>query len=313
MPSWFGPRDLVVRGMFPVPSCPRAVCERCWGWGAPSSASLSWARLHRGVPCWCDWGSPPCPRCAPWARAAGWGVPSPLTPLDAARVKRVQPFGGGPRLCRSAIGLLRSERVLGAPLWFRFPFAWGGPVLQCSGSPPLPSLRAVGARFWVGVPPPSYSPRRPLALGVRNRSGGPLSSVYPPSGSCAELARLGFLSPSSYQVRTALWFMPPRPSSPAAGPALAGPLSDASDTTLSYSQRGCLPFSVVAPSALSNCSGGYPAPPSPAAVSIASSGAAILPRRAAPSPPSGPCLLVARVVGGFSSLPPSPRPSYPRR
>ena len=36
-------------------------------------------------------------------------------------------------------------------------------MLLCSGVPPVPSLRAVGARFWVGVPPPI------LPLGGRSR------------------------------------------------------------------------------------------------------------------------------------------------
>ena len=77
-----------------------------------------------------------------------------------------------------------------------FPFAWGGPALQCSGVPTVPSLRAVGARCWVGVPPPPSPP--PAATCVRRAQpfgGGGLSYVSPSSGSYAALALREFPSP----------------------------------------------------------------------------------------------------------------------
>ena len=129
--------------------------------------------------------SPLCPRCVPWARAAGWGFPTP------------------------------------------FP-------------------------FW-----------RPLTLGACNRSGGPLSSVSPPSVSRYERARLGFSSPSSSQIRPTLWFVAPWLSSPAAGPALARPLSDDSDASNFYLRRASALCLDLPPSVPSKCSGMCPAPTSP--------------------------------------------------
>ena len=143
----------------------------------------------------------------------------------------------------------------------------------CSqGYPPDPSLRAMGARCWVRVPPLPSPPRRPLALGARNRSGGILSSVSPLAGSRSELALQGFSSPPSSRWIPALCCVAPWLYSYGAGPALAWPPTDASDATLSYSRCGCIPFSVVAAAVLVECSGGYPAPPAPVAVSISAIG-----------------------------------------
>ena len=58
------------------------------------------------------------------------------------------------------------------------PFGSGGP--PCGGfprrssqvSPPSPSLRAMVARHWVGLPPLPYPSSRPLALSACGRSGG---------------------------------------------------------------------------------------------------------------------------------------------
>ena len=189
-------------------------------------------------------------------------------------------------------------------------------MLQCSGAPP-PCRRCASwarrGRALLGGGFPSSFPSSAAARVKRARlfGGGGLSAVSPPSGFCAGLARWGFSSPSSALVRPALCSVAPWPSSLVAGPALAWPLSDASKAILLYSWCGCLPFSVVAPSASSKCSVGFPALPSPAAVSVALVGVAVRPLRSAPSPPLGPCPLVARVVGGFSSPPPRPHPSSP--
>ena len=165
---------------------------------------------------------------------------------------------------------------------------------------------------WVRVPLPPPPPYRPLALGACDCSGGPLSSVSPSAGSRSELALRGFSSPPSSCWILALCCVAPWPSSAGAGPALACTPTNASDATLSYSRRGCMPFSVVVAAASVEFSGGCPAPPAPSAVSITASGVSVSPCRAAPSPPWGGCDLVARVVGGFSSPPPRPRPSSPR-
>ena len=80
--SWSSPRAVGACSIYPASSCLRAVCAHCWVWRAPSLASLSWARPGRaGVSCASVIGGPPSsPRCAPWARAAGWGVPPPPPP-----------------------------------------------------------------------------------------------------------------------------------------------------------------------------------------------------------------------------------------
>ena len=56
------------------------------------------------------------------------------------------------------------------------------------GLPPVPLLRASGARCWAGGPPPPSSPLRPLALGAGSCSGGSLVSVRPVLGPRAPCA-----------------------------------------------------------------------------------------------------------------------------
>ena len=109
--SGLGPRTVGARGLSPAPSCPRAVCVRCWGWSPPLS---------------------------------------PLRP-------------GPSRAGGSRAGVI--------------------------GGPPVPPLRSVGTRFWVGGPPPPPPPRRPLMLSARDRLGGPLVSVLPLSSACTLSAR----------------------------------------------------------------------------------------------------------------------------
>ena len=62
-------------------------------------------------------------------------------------------------------------------------------------SPSAPSLRAIGARCWVGVPPLPFTPCWPLALGARNRSGGAISSVSLYAASLPSCSLLGVSSP----------------------------------------------------------------------------------------------------------------------
>ena len=182
------------------------------------------------------------------------------------------------------------------------PFRAGGSRAVVFGGPLCAVFARRGRTLLGGVPPPPSPPQGLLALGVHDHSGEPLSSVSPPLGSRAALACLGFLSPSSFRV------MAPWPPSPVAGPALAWPLANASNATLSYSWCKCLLFSVVASSASSKCLVRYPAPPAPAAVSIASSGAFFLPRRVMPRR----CCHLSLVPGllrrwvGFRPLPPAP-------
>ena len=86
--------------------------------------------------------------------------------------------------------------------------------------------------------------------------GGDLSSVSLSPGSRSELALLGFLSPPCSRWVLTLCLVAPWPSSAGAGPALAWPPTNASDATLSYSRRGCMPFSVVVATVSVECSGG---------------------------------------------------------
>ena len=115
--------------------------------------------------------------------------PSPFLSRRSLMLRVGDRLGGGARLGMSSLGFLRSESFLEAPLWIWFPLAWGGPVLQCLGSPPMPSLRAVGVRFCVGVPSPPSPPGQTLTS----------------SGTHAALALGGVLSPLSSRVRPALW------------------------------------------------------------------------------------------------------------
>ena len=62
----------------PCPLLPTRSLRALLGLGAPS---LSWALSHGGSRTGVIGGPSPCPRCAPWARAAGWGFPLPLPPL----------------------------------------------------------------------------------------------------------------------------------------------------------------------------------------------------------------------------------------
>ena len=106
-------------------------------------------------------------------------------------------------------------------------------MLQCLEVPPH--------ALAVGVTP--STPQQLLVLGTRDRLGGTLPSVSSPPVSFAPRVLLGFSSPSSSQSRPTLWCVSPWLSSPAEGPALAGPLSDASDTfdaSKLYSRRAML-------------------------------------------------------------------------
>ena len=90
-------------------------------------------------------------------------------------------------------------RALGSPFRFQWPPSWGVPPLGLSGVPPAPSLRALVARFWVGVPPLSSPPLRPLALGAPNRAGGGGSPLSPRRPCPSPSARsMGFRSPPSF-------------------------------------------------------------------------------------------------------------------
>ena len=180
----------------PAPSCPRAVCVCCLGWGGalprpgPCRAGGSHAGVIREVSL--------CPRYAPWARTAGLGVPLFLLLWAAACFRCRQPFGAEARLGLSSVGLLRFESSLGAPIWIQLPFAQRVPRCSDWGYPPVPLLRALGPRFWIGVPPPPSPPWRPLTLGARDRSGG--------GGSTPSLCRRAPVSRSHSGV-----FRPPPP------------------------------------------------------------------------------------------------------
>ena len=91
------------------------------------------------------------------------------------------------------------------------PFAGGSPAGPLGGPPPASSLRTMGARFWVGVPPLPSPPLWPLALGARDRlgGGGSLPSPRLPVPSPRALS-WGFRPPPPTYVRF-LWPAPARP------------------------------------------------------------------------------------------------------
>ena len=213
--SRLGPCAIGARGPSPDPSYPRPVC-------APSSSSSylgGFPSSCPGMPCagsahFRTGGSPlrPGSACAPWARAV-------RPPHPPARARFACAAGAGGLLPRP--GPCR-------------PGGSRGGVIR--GFPPVPLMRAVGACYWVGGPPPPSPPWQPLALGAGSRSGGGLGSVRPPSGSRALRARWeppfrscspphgvvlrccdrGFpLDPSLRAMGTHCWLgVPPPPSSP---------------------------------------------------------------------------------------------------
>ena len=169
--------------------------------------------------------------CAMGARCWVGGSPSPLPPSAAARVRRRQKFGGGGLVTVCPLSGSCALRAHWEPSSGSYSLSRGGsPALLCS--PP----RSLAAHRWRallggGSPPPS-TPRRLLALGACNRSGGPLSSLYPLSGSCTVLALREFSSPPLHLSLSHTVDCGPWPSSPVVGPTLAWPLSDTSDATL---------------------------------------------------------------------------------
>ena len=140
----------------------------------------------------------------------------------------------------SSVGALHSKNSLGGPLWFKESPSWGVLPMGLLGVPPRSLYARHGRALLGGGSPSPFPPRRPLALGARNRSGGRLSSVSLSAGSLSLRALLGVSSPPS-----SLWVFPvaPWPSSAGAGPALTGPPTDAA---------------VAMPE---NCAVGYPAQP----------------------------------------------------
>ena len=147
------------------------------------------------------------------------------------------PSRGGVPCCSAG----RSHPVLCCAPWVRTS-GWGLSLPL----PPLAAARVRRGQPFGGVPsPPSLRRLFPLA---------------------PRLPSWGFPSSPSSSGRPALWVVAPWLSSPAAGPALALPLANASKATLSYSRRVCMSFSFVVPAAPEKCLGGYSAPPATAAV-----------------------------------------------
>ena len=166
-------------------------------------------------------------------------------------------------------------------------------MLLCLGVSPRALAARRGRALLGGGSSSPFPPSAAACVMPARPFGGGLSTVYLLFGSCAERTRWGFPSLSSSLIRPTLWSVTPWMSSHAVGPVLAGPFSVASDASKLYLRRASAP-----------CSGGCPALPTHDTISIASFAVAILSHCAAPSPPSGPCPLIARWVGGFSSPPP---------
>ena len=293
----------------PPPARARFACATGAGGPCPLPGICILGRSQGGV----IGGSPRCPAARRRRVLLGGGYPSPFPPFAAARVRCGRPFGGAPRLRPSAVGLPRSDSSMGAPLWFLVSPSRGVSRWCSQGFPPAPSLRALGVRFWVEDPPLPSPPCRPLALGALDRSGGgPLLCLS--VGRCPLCARsTGGLSPPSSRWVCPLCHVVPWASSSGAGPAMSYPPTDAAVASLPYSRCGRASLSVVAAAASVECAGRCSAPPDPSDFSISASCVAVAPRRAAPSLPSVSCSLVFWAVGGFSSPPPRPRPSSPRR
>ena len=187
----------------------------------------------------------------------------------------------------------------------------------------MPSLRAMGARCWGGVPPLPSPPLWPLVLGVRDCSGEGISFDASSVVSVSARALLGVSSPPSSLCAFPL---------AGAGPTLTVPPSDAARSAPMVCAVGCpaplslsswigkgpavtVPSTAAAAAAPMGCAFGRPAPPACFSVSVSASASAIsvAPCGAAPSPPSVGYSLLGRVVGGFSSPPPCPRPLSPLR
>ena len=105
----------------------------------------------------------------------GGGSPSPFLPSMAARVRRGQPFGGGPRHRPSSVRILRSKSLLGSPLWILVPPLRGGLTLVQPGVPSR-SLAVRHGRALLGGGSPSPFPPSSAARVRRARpfGGGPL-------------------------------------------------------------------------------------------------------------------------------------------
>ena len=124
----------------------------------------------------------------------------------------------------------------------------GVPCCRVQGSP-VPPRRAVGARRWVGGPPPPSPPWRPHALSARNRSGVPLALSSTPLFYCTGSARCMVLSPSSSVSVPSRFAKSPWPSLLPGAPALSVhlPLLPAHGLRMLMGLGG--PFFVLGPAA----------------------------------------------------------------
>ena len=225
------------------------------------------------------------------------GVSAPLLlhffPLPVRQGPMVILAAGGPRVGCTPL-------ILG-------PVARWGPALLCLGVPPhAPAARCGRALLDDGSPsPPSLAAARVKRAQPFGGFPSPWSLLrwFLVWGTCA----VGFRPPSSFISFPSRFAKAPWSSLLPAAPALAVPPSAASDASKSYLQRASAPCSDLVPSVTSDFRGRGPALPSSSSVSIVPGGSSVrCPPIGAPSPPSAPCILVFRVVGGFSSPPPRP-------
>ena len=187
--------------------------------------------------------------------------------------------------------------------------------------PPAPSMCALVARCWVGVPPLPSPPLRPLASGARNRSGGSLYSVASSTVSFSLHVLLGVLSPLSVLDGDLINGAGLALTGPPTVAARAAPVSCAGEYPGLFGfpprpVRALLtgPPVATAEATLVGCSAGLPALSvccsAPASASMSS--IAATPHGVAPSPPLVGCSQLGWSVGGFSSPPPPPASVLPQ-
>ena len=153
----------------PPPARARFACTAGEG-GVPSS-SLS--PSAGGVPGLSAQGLPPVTLLrASGARCWVGGSPPPSSPLRPLVLGAGCLWGGGLVAVRPVLEPRAPSTPWGLPSGSSGPPCGEFPRWSSRGSPPAPSLRAMGALCWVGVPPLLPPPLRPLALSVCNRLGG---------------------------------------------------------------------------------------------------------------------------------------------
>ena len=182
------------------------------------------------------------------------------------------------------------------------------------GPPPGPLLCAVGACFWVGVPPPLLPPWQLHALSAHNSLGGPLTLSLAPrmphSGSAH--CWVSSLSSGSLPSFPACFPVAPWPSFLLESPTSAGLTAVPVGASKPYLGRASAPCSGLAPSVPVVYLVGVPALPLSAAVPCCGSGgtAVLKPPIDSSLPPPSLCAPVAQVGGWWGRFRILPAPVH---